>query len=118
MQHEMGLNEKPFNNMKSGAKKIELRLYDEKRAKLKLGDTIRFLKTPDKIESLDVKITGLLRYNSFEDLFKDIDYNISGPADSLSQKMESIRKIYTLEEEQEKGILAIHVEVIKKEVSI
>ena len=31
MIHEMKLNDKAFNNIKSGIKKFELRLYDEKR---------------------------------------------------------------------------------------
>ena len=34
MIHEMKLNEKPFNNINNGVKKIELRLFDEKRAKI------------------------------------------------------------------------------------
>ena len=63
-------------------------------------------------ETLKVKVVGLLRYNSFEDLFKDVDYSISGPADSLEQKLENIHKIYSLEEEQKYGVLGIHVEKI------
>ena len=35
MIYEMRLNEKPFNEIKEGIKKIELRLYDEKRSSIK-----------------------------------------------------------------------------------
>lgn len=31
MNHKMSLRNKPFNNIKSGTKTIELRLYDEKK---------------------------------------------------------------------------------------
>lgn len=42
MIHEMKLNDKAFNNIKSGIKKFELRLYDKKRRNINLGDTIIF----------------------------------------------------------------------------
>ena len=40
--HQMKLNNKPFNMIKNGRKNIELRLYDEKRRKLNIGDEIIF----------------------------------------------------------------------------
>lgn len=112
MIHEMKLNEKPFNSINEGIKKIELRLYDEKRAKINLNDFIVFHKTTDLSQTLKVKVTGLLRYNSFEDLFKDVDFNISGPANSLSEKLDNIHEIYSYEEEKKYGILAIHIEKV------
>lgn len=114
MIYEMRLNEKPFNEIKEGIKKIELRLYDEKRAKINLNDYIIFHKVDNEEEIIKVKVVGLLRYNSFEDLFKDVDYNISGPANSLEEKLNSIHKIYTKEEENKYGILAIHIEKINE----
>ena len=42
MIHEMKLNDKAFNNIKNGIKKFELRLYDDKRKNIRLGDTIIF----------------------------------------------------------------------------
>lgn len=112
MTHEMKLNEKPFNNIKKGIKKIELRLYDEKRSKINLNDFIIFHKTTDLSQTLKVKVTGLLRYNSFEELFKDVDFNICGPANSLEEKLNNIHKIYSSKEENKYGILAIHIETV------
>lgn len=112
MIHEMKLNEKPFNNMLNGIKKIELRLYDEKRSKINLNDLIIFHKTTDLSSTIKVKVMGLLRYNSFEDLFKDINFNISGPAANLEEKLDNIHKIYSIEDEKKYGILAIHIEKI------
>ncbi len=43
MVHEMLLAPKPFEMMKSGQKTIELRLYDEKRKHIQIGDRIRFI---------------------------------------------------------------------------
>jgi len=108
----MKLNEKPFNNIKNGVKRIELRLYDEKRQKLKLNDTIRFYKVDNEEEFIDVKIQGLLRYNYFKELFEDVDFNICGPASNLTEKLENMHKIYSKEEEQKYGILAISMKLI------
>ena len=112
MIHEMKLNEKPFYNIAKGIKKIELRLFDEKRAKINLNDYIVFKNTTDLSQTIKVKVVGLLRYNTFEDLFKDVDYNICGPANSLSEKLINIHKIYSEEEEKKYGNLAIHIEKV------
>ena len=37
---EMGLQSKPFNQIKNGSKTIELRLFDTKRKDIKIGDRI------------------------------------------------------------------------------
>lgn len=112
MVHTMKLNEKPFTNISNGVKKIELRLYDEKRSKITLNDYIIFQKTTDLSQTIKVKVVGLLRYNSFEDLFKDVDFNICGPANSLEEKLNNIHKIYSFEEEKKYGILAIRIEKV------
>ena len=49
-------------------KRIEIRLNDEKRKKIKLGDKIKFLKETDLKESFEAQVIGLLKYNSFEEL--------------------------------------------------
>ena len=54
MQHDMKLLEQPFKRISAGIKTLELRLYDEKRKALKLGDTIRFSKLPDFTETVTV----------------------------------------------------------------
>ena len=43
MLHEMKLQNGPFNSIKNGKKTIELRLYDEKRQKVKIRDKIEFM---------------------------------------------------------------------------
>lgn len=43
MKYEMKLNNEPFNSIKSGMKTIEMRLNDEKRQKLNVGDVSKNL---------------------------------------------------------------------------
>ena len=40
MEHILKLQPKYFEYIKNGTKRIELRLYDEKRQKIAIGDTI------------------------------------------------------------------------------
>ena len=111
MKHEMGLQSKYFDYIKNGTKRIELRLFDEKRQRIRLGDTIEFT-NPDG-ETLAVRVVGLLRYGSFEDLFKD--YDISILADESMTKRELLDVLngfYPLEKQHEMGVVGIRVEVL------
>lgn len=58
--HEMNLQPKYFDFIKDGTKRIELRLYDEKRRSIQLGDIIEFAKSDD--EKFKAEVIGLLRY--------------------------------------------------------
>lgn len=113
MIYEMKLNEKAFINIKNGIKKFELRLFDERRKNINLGDTIIFNNLNDLNDTISVKVLGLLRYPSFADFFKDIDYKLCGTANSLEEKLERVHTFYTVEQEKEYGILAIKIELIK-----
>lgn len=113
MEHELKLQPKYYNFILNGTKRIEIRLYDEKRQKIKVGDTIKFLKEPELKESFKVKVVELLRYDSFEDLFND--YDISVLADKSMTKEELLKDLetfYTKEKQQEYGVLGIRIELI------
>lgn len=74
--HEMKLQEKYYDYILNGTKKIEIRLNDEKRSLIKIGDAITFYKMPKLNESFTAKVIDLVKYNSFDDLFKDYDIDI------------------------------------------
>ena len=80
----MNLQPKYFDFIKDGTKRIELRLYDEKRRSIQLGDIIEFAKSEN--EKFKAEVIGLLRYDSFADLFEDFDISIL--ADSSMTKQE------------------------------
>lgn len=72
MIHEMRLHNDPFIKIKLGRKTIELRLNDEKRKNIKVGDTIKFINRKTS-EELKTKVINLYYYNNFEELFKNFD---------------------------------------------
>ena len=66
--HDMRLREAPFRAVASGKKKVELRLYDEKRQAIQAGDTIRFTLT-DGGESMSATVAGVRYFPDFEALY-------------------------------------------------
>ena len=43
MEYKMNLHDNPFNLIKGGFKNIKMRVYDDKRRKIKVGDIIEFI---------------------------------------------------------------------------
>jgi len=111
-EHIMHLSKEPFNWIKEGRKVVEIRLYDEKRKKIEIGDVVVFKKLNDD-EKIKVKVKGLLRFESFKDLFLFVPKKyLAHESLSLSEQIERIRKYYSEEKEKKYGVLAIWFEVI------
>ena len=113
MIHEMKLQPENFNFILNGTKRIEIRLNDEKRQNIKLGDKIKFLKEPDLNESFEAQVIGLLRYNSFEEMFKDYDISILSDKSMTKEELISVlEQFYTKEKQEKYGVLGIRIELI------
>ena len=114
MIHEMKLQPKYYDYILNGTKRIEIRLFDEKRQMIKIGDTIRFLKEPELQESFDVFVVDLYRYNSFEEMFKDFDISIlSDKSMTKDELINDLEKFYTKEKQDKYGVLGIKIELVK-----
>lgn len=113
MIHEMKLQPEYFNFILNGTKRIEIRLNDETRQNIKLGDKIKFLKEPDLNESFEAQVIGLLRYNSFEEMFKDYDISILSDKSMTKEELISVlEQFYTKEKQEKYGVLGIRIELI------
>ena len=111
MEHELKLQPRYYEYILNGSKDIEIRLYDEKRQKINIGDIIIFKKEPELNESFKVKVVGLLRYENFDSLFND--FTIDRLADKSMKKselLEELEKFYTKEKQKEYGVLGIRIE--------
>ena len=112
MTHEMKIQPEYFDFIKNGTKRIELRLNDEKRSIIKIGDNIEFLREPEKEEKLNVRVIGLLKYSSFKELFNDFDISIlSDSSMSKDELINVLQKFYTLEDQEKYGVLGIRIEL-------
>jgi len=107
----MNLQPKYFDFIKDGTKRIELRLYDEKRRSIQLGDIIEFAKSDD--EKFKAEVVGLLRYNSFADLFEDFDISILADSSITKQELlEVLGEFYSEEKQAEFGVIGIRIKLI------
>ena len=107
----MNLQPKYFDFIKDGTNRIELRLYDEKRQSIQLGDIIEFAKSDD--EKFKAEVVGLLRYNSFADLFEDFDISILADSSMTKQELlEVLGEFYTEEKQAEFGVIGIRIKLI------
>ena len=108
--HEMNLQPKYFDFMKDGTRRIELRLYDEKRSQIELGDIIEFSKSEN--DKLKAEVIGLLRYNSFKDLFEDFDISILADKSMTKQELlDVLSEFYAPEMQAEFGVLGIRLKI-------
>lgn len=115
MKHEMKLRPRYYDFILKGNKRIEIRLFDEKRKLINIGDTIKFYKETDLNESFNVKVIGLLRYNTFEEMFNDFDISIlSDKSMTKEELIDVLEQFYTKEEQEKYGVLGIRIELIKK----
>lgn len=113
MEHEMKLQPEYYNFILNGTKRIEIRLYDEKRQQIKIGNVIKFLKEPELNDSFNAKVVGLLRYNSFEEMFKDFDISILSDESMTKDELISVlEQFYTKEKQEKYGVLGIRIELI------
>ena len=107
----MNLQPKYFDFIKDGTKRIELRLYGEKRRSIQLGDIIEFAKSDD--EKFKAEVVGLLRYNSFADLFEDFDISILADSSMTKQELlEVLGEFYSEEKQAEFGVTGIRIKLI------
>ncbi len=112
MEYKMKLQPKYYDDILYGTKRIELRLYDEKRQNLKLGDIIEFIKEPELKESFKAKVVGLLRYSTFEELMEDFDISVLADKNMTRKKLlDTLEKFYSKEEQEKYGVLGIKIEL-------
>ena len=109
--HEMRLDPEPFEKIKSREKTIELRLFDEKRQKIKLGDRIVFTNTVTG-ETLDTTVVKLHRFDSFEALYQALPLLKCGYTveDVDSAKPSDMEQYYSVEEQKKYGVVGIELE--------
>ena len=110
MKHNMKLKPAPFEMIKSGIKTIELRLFDEKRQRIKTGDAIVFTNNVNG-ETLHAKVAKLHRFDSFEELYKSLPLLKCGYTidDIDNAKPSDMEQYYSNEEQEKYGVVGIEL---------
>lgn len=114
MHHEMSLRPGPFAKIADGSKRWELRLHDEKRRLISVGDTITFTCTADE-RTVEVRVTELRPFASFAELYAALPLTECGYTtdNAASADPHDMEKYYPPEKQAKYGVLAIGVERIR-----
>ena len=110
MEHKMRLHNDPFIKIKNGTKTVELRLNDEKRSLVKVGDTIEFTNRSNE-ETMLVDVIDIKKYNSFEELYKHFNKIEMGYNEEDIVDPKDMEKYYTKEEQDKYGVLGITIKI-------
>lgn len=82
----------------------------KKRRSIQLGDIIEFAKSDD--EKFKAEVVGLLRYNSFADLFEDFDISILADSSMTKQELlEVLGEFYSEEKQAKFGVIGIRIKL-------
>ena len=108
--HRMNLQSGPYEMIKSGRKTIELRLWDEKRRKIKAGDEIVFTENATG-EQLRTTVLKLHRFDNFEKLYKALPLMQCGyTEETIDQaKPSDMEKYYSSEEQKTYSVVGIEI---------
>ena len=111
MMHSMTLWDEPFCLIESGIKTIELRLFDEKRQNIKVGDIIEFTNLKSQ-KTLRVLVRKLYRFKDFKELYNSLDLLKCGytKSDIDSARASDMDKYYSKQQQEQYGVLGIEIE--------
>lgn len=137
---DMRLNDIPFNQIVNGEKTIEIRLFDAKRKKIRVGDYIqftklsaekddvvnekdaypftkfKFIKDYEKSKRIRVKVIKIHKFNNFNELFETECKDKSGFSGyTVQQAINIMRSYYPIWDEAKYGIVGIEFCVLKNE---
>ena len=112
----MKLNNIPFNQIKNGSKTVEVRLNDEKRKQLRIGDIILFTNNTTN-ETLEKTIVNLKVFDSFKELYNSYDSILLGARGyTEEQYCDCMNLIYSKEKEQLNKVLAIELDELDSDL--
>lgn len=106
--HQMKLRPSPFAAIQSGHKTVELRLNDEKRQKIKIGDTLVFTQT-ETGETIRAVVLDIRKYPDFEALYQMEDPIAMGYSDGETVDPHDMSQYYRDDEIRKYGTLALEI---------
>ncbi len=112
MRHRMKLRHGPFMAIQSGQKDVELRLNDEKRQAIAVGDTVEFTDASTG-RTLCAQVVGKRVFPDFEALYARYDkIRIGYTADEVADPKD-MEQYYTPADIACFGVVAIEIQVVE-----
>ena len=116
MTHTLNLCPSPFEMIRSGRKTIELRLYDERRQSIEVGDTLVFVHTEDASLTLTAKVTALHLFPDFAALYAALPLDRCGylPEEIATASPEDMNVYYSAERQAQYGVVGIEITLLEE----
>lgn len=111
MKHNMKLNAKSFELIKAGKKTIEMRLYDNKRKMIQVGDIIEFTNIETR-EEMQVSVINLYNFPSFKELYKAFNQEALGYESYEIALYTDMEQYYLITDIEKYGVLGIEIRLI------
>lgn len=105
----MKLKLSPFEKIENGSKMIELRLFDEKRQKVQVGDFIEFTCLGDATQKIQTRVIALHRFNSFAELYASLPKEKLGYKSTDTPDPNHMDEYYSREDQEKYGVLGIEL---------
>ena len=108
----MHLDVEPYKKIVNGSKTIELRLYDERRRSIRVGDFIRF---ESPLGVAEVRVVELHVFDDFAQLYRSLDLTKCGYShDELETAApDDMLCYYTTERQRKWGAVGIEIELLQ-----
>ncbi len=113
IRHDMKLDPEPFVMMASGRKKYELRLNDEKRRKIAIGDEILFTNNANR-QTILTRVLGKEIFSDFEALYRSLPLLECGYTEETlpAASPKDMETYYSRAEQQKFGVVGIRLELL------
>ena len=111
MIYKMNLQDGPFESIKNGTKTIEMRLYDEKRRKINVGDIIEFDNDNTDI-IIKVEVIKLHLFKTFDELYNYFDKTAIGYKEDEMPDPNDMSKYYKDEDIEKYGVVGIEIKLL------
>ena len=108
MTHYMNLWDDSFQAIKEGWKTVEMRLNDEKRSAIKIGDIVEFSNTTTQ-EKMSCKVTNIYKYRDFAELYKNHNKLSIGYKENEAANPDDMLLYYTREDIEKYGVVGLEL---------
>ena len=114
MTHYMNLVPSAYAKIEAGTKTIELRLNDEKRQKISVGDEIVFTNSVKTNLSLRCRVIALHKFSSFKELYENLPLLKCGYThnDISTATPDDMDVYYSKQAQEVYGVIGIEIELI------
>ena len=104
----LNVKQKYYEMLKSGLKNVELRLYDEKRQKIKVGDVVEFRCAENEKDTFLAEVIRLQLAEDFAHLCQKIECNKAG-FETNEALIKVLEEFYSKERQKEFGVVGIEI---------